>query len=294
MFMLELFIVTASKKNFSQAAKALSVTQSTLSQQIRRLEMELGYPLFLRQKGQRDVMLTHEGRKFLELAEKMQDLWNAGLAIGRAKDTTELRISIMESVMTYSVPNLIPTFAGKYPSIHLSVRNYYSKDVFLHLERGELDLAIVRTPASSPSVAVTPLFADPWMVVCGKDDYNFPSELHPSQLDPSKQIFLLGSNDLEWSRQWFPQQVDTAFISHTLSVVNVTTFREGKWAILPRSIAQYMVRTYGTASYNLLDGPPHRVIYLALPGGRQPEAVSQFISCLFDQLRSITGITLLF
>ena len=292
--MLELFIVTASKKNFSQAAKALSVTQSTLSQQIRRLEMELGYPLFLRQKGQRNVALTQEGGKFLELAVKMQDLWKAGLAIGRMKGTTELRISIMESVMTYSIPNLIPTFTEKYPSIHLSIRNYYSKDVFLHLECGELDLAIIRTPASLPSVTVTPLFADPWVVVCGKDDYDFPPELHPSQLDPSKQIFLLGSNDLDWSRQWFPQQIDTAFISHTLAVVNAATFREGKWAILPRTIAQGMTRTYGTASYDLLDGPPHRVIYLALPAGRQSEAVNQFISCLLDQLRNIEGITLLF
>ena len=42
LYALEVFVITASKPNFSKAAKAMSVTQSTLSQQIRRLETELG------------------------------------------------------------------------------------------------------------------------------------------------------------------------------------------------------------------------------------------------------------
>lgn len=50
MYTVELFVMTASMQNFSKAADAMSVTQSTLSQQIRRLESELGYPLFTRQK----------------------------------------------------------------------------------------------------------------------------------------------------------------------------------------------------------------------------------------------------
>ena len=49
LYALDVFVI-ASKPNFSKSAKAMSVTQSTLSRQIRLLETELSYPLFLRKK----------------------------------------------------------------------------------------------------------------------------------------------------------------------------------------------------------------------------------------------------
>ena len=51
LYALDVFVITASKPNFSKSAKAMSVTQPTLSQQIRLLETELSYPLFLHEKG---------------------------------------------------------------------------------------------------------------------------------------------------------------------------------------------------------------------------------------------------
>ena len=51
LYALDVFVITASKPNFSKSAKAMSVTQSTLSQQIRLLETVLSYPLFLHEKG---------------------------------------------------------------------------------------------------------------------------------------------------------------------------------------------------------------------------------------------------
>ena len=59
----------AKTKNFSRAAESLYITQQTLSQQIRRLEEELGFPLFTR--STRSVSLTEKGAALLRRAEEV-------------------------------------------------------------------------------------------------------------------------------------------------------------------------------------------------------------------------------
>ena len=88
LYALDVFVITASKPNFSKSAKAMSVTQSTLSQQIRLLETELSYPLFLHEKDPRTIELTPQGKEFLTLATKIHSLWQEALEIGTGRRRT--------------------------------------------------------------------------------------------------------------------------------------------------------------------------------------------------------------
>ena len=60
---LRYFVKTAETLNFSEASRALFITQSTLSQQIKQLELEIGAPLFMRDS--RTVQLTEAGSELL-------------------------------------------------------------------------------------------------------------------------------------------------------------------------------------------------------------------------------------
>ena len=65
---IEAFLTIVRTGSISAAAEVLYVTQPALSRRIRALEQELGYQLFIRKKGLRNVGLTAEGKAFLSLA----------------------------------------------------------------------------------------------------------------------------------------------------------------------------------------------------------------------------------
>lgn len=292
-YVIELFATTAAMQNFSKAADTLAVTQSTLSQQIRRLEKELGYPLFIRQKGHRSVELTEQGQQFLTLASKIQDLWHEAHAIGDAKEQNVLRVSIMETIISYSLPQLIPSFLEKHPDTQLVLRNYYSKDALSHIESGNLDLAIVRDAMTVPGLSVTPLFSDPWVLVSGKGVYSFSSIVHPHQLDPARQIYLLGSHESDWNKRWFPESIGSSMISHSLNFINEATFCDGRWAVVPYTVARYMENKFNIEIRNFTDGPSHRMVYLATRSSRKSTAMMNFLSCLYTELHNVPNIMLM-
>ena len=73
---IEAFLNIVQHGSFSAAAEKLYVTQPALGRRIRALEEELGYTLFVRNKGVRHVELTKQGQAFIGLAHRWQALWN--------------------------------------------------------------------------------------------------------------------------------------------------------------------------------------------------------------------------
>jgi LysR family cyn operon transcriptional activator len=83
---LRYFVKVAETLNFSEASKALNITQSTLSQQIKQLEDEIGTQLFTRSSHR--VLLTEAGIELLPCANKT--LRDAQLCLSRMNDLNEL------------------------------------------------------------------------------------------------------------------------------------------------------------------------------------------------------------
>lgn len=79
--LLNTFLTVAKCQNFTRAAEVLYTTQPTISRQIRTLEEELGFPLFLREY--KKISLTPEGKVMLQACEKMQEIFLQGLQTAR-------------------------------------------------------------------------------------------------------------------------------------------------------------------------------------------------------------------
>lgn len=152
LYALDVFVITASKPNFSKSAKAMSVTQSTLSRQIRLLETELSYPLFLRKKGTRTIELTPQGKEFLTLTTKIHGLWQEALEIGHRTEADKLTVSVMKTVMSYTIPHPMQRFIEQHSDVQLQICNYYSKDALSHLTNGTIELAIIRDFLPTPGI----------------------------------------------------------------------------------------------------------------------------------------------
>ena len=143
---LKYFIRTAETLNFSEAARSMYITQSTLSQQIRALEDELGSPLFLRDSH--SVSLTESGEKMLPLAR--QTVIDAETCRSQIRDIQEGLIGTLNIGATYSFsPILTETvndFIGRYPGVKLSITNRSMEELMEMLRRREVDFVLAFKP----------------------------------------------------------------------------------------------------------------------------------------------------
>ena len=156
--------------HFTRAAEELNVAQPSVSQQIRKLESELGAPLFHRMK--RHVALTEAGKTFLPHARAiLQRLEEARVEVqelsGLRKGT--LAVGATPSVGTHLLPRALAEFSRQHPGIALSFREAGSRTLLKLLEEGELDLAVVIQPIRHPVLETLPLLEEELMLAVPRD-----------------------------------------------------------------------------------------------------------------------------
>src|SRR5260370_37873987 len=119
---LEVFWGVAQEKSFSRAAEALPRTQPAVSQAIRRLEAELGEPLF--DRSSKDGTLTAAGLVVFDFAQQMMNLrQHAHSAIRLLRDLHrgKLTLGADEYTVMCLLP-LIPVFRARHPHIKIAVK----------------------------------------------------------------------------------------------------------------------------------------------------------------------------
>jgi DNA-binding transcriptional LysR family regulator len=141
--LLRSFVSVVDAGGFTRAGERVHRTQSTVSQQIRRLEESLGRPLLVR-KGRR-VSPTEEGerlltyaRRILALAEEARD------AVARPTPDGIVRLGVPEDFAAYRLARMLSKFTRPRPDLRLDVRCDLSARLRRDLARGEFDVALVR------------------------------------------------------------------------------------------------------------------------------------------------------
>lgn len=143
---LRYFVKAAEQLSFSEAAKALHIAQSSLSQQIKQLEEELDVQLFVR--GSHSVSLTEAGE--LMLPSAMRTLYEADSCAARIGDLRRLATGSLDIGVTYSFsPILTETvleFMKLYPRIKLNIIYKPMGELMELLAKRELDFVLAFKP----------------------------------------------------------------------------------------------------------------------------------------------------
>lgn len=136
-------LAVAQTKNFTKAAKALSLTQPAVSNHINQLEKEFGVKIFIRGKGA--LILTPEGVIILKYAKRMRAMYDKlKSSIAEAgKYLTKLRIGITHTAESNVVAEVLAKFSNENPGVIITVITDTIKNLYAMLENYELDLAIV-------------------------------------------------------------------------------------------------------------------------------------------------------
>jgi DNA-binding transcriptional LysR family regulator len=154
--LLRSFVSVIDAGGFTRAGERVHRTQSTVSQQIKRLEDDIGRPL-LNRSG-RDVTPTEAGerllsyaRRLLALAEEARDV------LTRPGHEGAVRLGVPEDFAAHRLAKLLAAFSRSHPGLRLDVRADQSTYLKRDLERGDLDLALFkRAVGEKGGIAVWP------------------------------------------------------------------------------------------------------------------------------------------
>nr|WP_047167500.1 LysR substrate-binding domain-containing protein [Sphingomonas sp. Y57] len=163
---LQYFVTLAETSNFHRAAERLHISQPPLSVAIRKLEQELGAPLF--DRNPRGVTLTAAGQAALEPArialahaEQIRQAVKQGVSGERGR----LAIGFVGSATFDLLPRLIEPFRRLYPAVELVLNEGNSAEIQSDVEAGSLDLGLVRLPLQKKARLTTRMVERDHMVV---------------------------------------------------------------------------------------------------------------------------------
>lgn len=165
---LSYLVAVAELKNFSQAAEHCSISQPTLSTQIKKLEDYLGVDLFLREKNA--VETTEICREILPLARRILDDASSIRQIAAhasARHRNMLSLGAFPSLASYVLPEYVFRIKQHYPDLKLQLVEEKTNALVALLLDKKLDAALLALPVEHVSLESRTLFDDPFtLAVC--------------------------------------------------------------------------------------------------------------------------------
>jgi DNA-binding transcriptional LysR family regulator len=151
-----LIAIADSGLNITLAAERVYATQPGLSKQLRQLEDELGFQLFVR-KGKSLDAITHAGGQVIERARIiLAEAANIRSIAANLRNEAcgELRIATTHTQARFALPPAIAALATSYPQVSVHLEPTRDDDVLARLEAGQVDMAIISSAGAPPSAGI--------------------------------------------------------------------------------------------------------------------------------------------
>ncbi len=208
------FISLATELHFGHAAEREHIAQPAFSQQIRRLERELGVQLFNRTS--RRVELTEPGRVFVGQARSILEAANDATALVRqagAGKQGRLRVAYSNGSDRGVPPEVIDRFRAEHPRVELCLSMQYDEECRVQLRSKEIDAAFFWMPLGEyEDLAWRPVVSEPLMVAV--------PEWHALASVDCVTPGQVAAQPLVWfARHWSPGSWDT--------IIGAVFFRHG-------------------------------------------------------------------
>ncbi|HUL68285.1 MAG TPA: LysR substrate-binding domain-containing protein [Burkholderiaceae bacterium] len=167
---LKYIVAVARERHFGRAADACFVSQPTLSVAIKKLEDELGMPLFERRSN--DVTLTDAGERIVAQAQRVLDEAARIKEIAKSgKDPLSgpLRVGVIYTIGPYLLPSLVRQLLKDAPQMPLLLTENYTVKLLDLVKNGEIDVAILALPLPESGLVMQPVYDEEFMVAVPRD-----------------------------------------------------------------------------------------------------------------------------
>lgn len=294
---LRYFVMVAQLEHYGRAAKALYVTQSALSNSVRRLELELGVSLF--DHVGRNVVLTPQGKKFLlsvsTVLNELDDAVNQIKEIAK-QSNSRIRIGAVASLLRGFLSGLLSAYNEKTPeklTFDISQKGS-TKECIAALRSGALDVAFCGYPVQEPGFKWVPLLPQNVVVaVCkshplAEQDSVSLAELTGQRIlsyrQPSYMYYALKECFTEYNMEAIESFEDE------ISALSVISANEDAVAIMLDSIRDVVWDSLKLLSVEEFDRPYHWIGFMYLESCRYAPEVMAFIRHMEEICASVTYV----
>ena len=292
---IEAFLTIIKTGSISAAADELYVTQPALSRRINALEKEIGYTLFKRQKGIRNIALTVEGKAFISLAEKWKSILQETKEIKKIKENKNFTIASVNSIGEYILPEIFKLFMQQNPECRLIYNQHHSLESYDYVAKGNYELAIISDDMYSNEVETIPLFREKMLLVtkstlADSDGKN----ICVTKLNPKYEIRLPWNPEYDvWHNHWFGSNSRPHVFLDQMSLMEYFLEQDNTWVITPANVANELKKKKQMNVYNLLNGPDDMTIYYLQKKNSKSTYREKFLNILKEELQKNVDIKVL-
>ncbi len=182
--------------HFGKAADYCHVSQPTLSVAIKKVEQQIGAPLF--ERGASEVRTTPLGELIVtQIKRVLDETLRLEEIATQSRDPLKgpLRVGVIYTIAPYLLPSLIPVLHRLAPDMPLFLREDFTGNLIPMLKDGELDVLVLALPVEVPGVVTQKVYEEPFRVVV-PSTHGWASRnlVNPEALD-GEQLLLLGSGN---------------------------------------------------------------------------------------------------
>ena len=159
-------VAVAQEHHFGRAAERVFVTQPALSLAIKKLEDELGVPIFERRRSQIALttlgeQIVHQAQRVLEGADRIKQI----AAQGKDQLVGPFRLGVIATVGPYILPDLVSILHNRAPAMPLEIEENLTVNLTAMLKNGKLDAIIVSFPFDEPGITTHPIYEEVFKLV---------------------------------------------------------------------------------------------------------------------------------
>jgi LysR family hydrogen peroxide-inducible transcriptional activator len=219
------FVAVAETGSFSRAAERCRIAQPSLSQQIQKLELELGEPLFDRLR--RRVMLTDAGHNLLPRAINiLAEVQDIKRSVNQEDNSVGgvLNVGFIPTIAPFVLPRVIKRFSCDFPNARLVVHEDLTEALVRDLVDGKMDVGITSTPIHNRLIHTQELLSESLLVASSKkNDIISHSKIQIKELDDFPFIALSEMHCLGEQVQSFcyQQHLELKIVCHTTQLSTV-------------------------------------------------------------------------
>lgn len=291
---LQYAIQIAIERNFSRAAEKLHIAQPSLSQQLSKLEKEIGVLLF--QRSTNSVELTHAGSLFVEKSQKILDMVEQ--LKKEMEDISQMKkgrlvVGSMPITGSTILPFVVPVFKAAYPDIEISLVEETSANLETLTMNGQTDISLLSLPMREESLIYETLLEEEIVLaVPPRHPLTLAKEpISISQLD--KEAFIALKKGQGFRKL-------TLDLCHNAGIVPNIVFESSNMETVQSLVAAgmgiafvpYLIskRSFSelSPSHLALEGRPTRTLVIAYRKGRYlSKAAEAFVSTMKEVMQTI-------
>ena len=231
------FLSLCRHKNISKAAKALGITQASVSAHLKTLERKLNCELMVRSKGKRNLVLTPQGEAFYKLALRRQSILQDMNLIATGSTVEKLCISVTDHIDDDIFTPVIKQFLKEYPHVQLWVKRETEDAAFSNILKGRTHIAFSTVQMKSDQIAAIPFWREPYAVI-GSADSCYSETVDLRELSRWDEVYIKWSDMYElWHKSVFGKDLRSQFQVDSVKQIEMFVSLPNKWAVVPKHIA---------------------------------------------------------